>query len=85
MGFIKIDDDMVKIENISSTDKIIYGIIRSLACQTGYCYASNGAIADKTPFKKRTISKSISSLNKANYIRIESIDYQRRIYPNESV
>ena len=80
MGCIVLDDFIVKSNSINSTDKLVYGVIKALTNNLGYCYASNDYIAKKVNLSKRTISKSISNLRKANYIRVETINYQRNIY-----
>ena len=69
MGCIVLDDSIVKSNSINSTDKLVYGVIKALSNHLGYCYASNDYI-----------SKTISNLRKANYIRVETINYQRNIY-----
>lgn len=79
MGCILIDDSIVA-SNLNSTDKLVYGVITSLAKNTGYCYASNEYIGKKVNLKKRTITESIKRLKKANYIRVETVNYQRQIY-----
>lgn len=80
MGCIVLDDSIVKSNSINSTDKLVYGIIKALSNNLGYCYASNDYISKKVNLSKRTITKSISNLRKANYIRVETINYQRNIY-----
>lgn len=80
MGLIVLDDSIVKSNSINSTDKLVYGVIKVLTNNKGYCYASNDYISKKVNLSKRTISKSISNLRKANYIRVEIINYQRNIY-----
>lgn len=83
MGCIILDDSIVKSNKINSTDKLVYGIIKALANNKGYCYASNDYISKKVNLSKRTITKSIGNLKRANYIRVETINYQRNIYLNE--
>lgn len=80
MGCILIDDSIVASDLINSTDKLVYGVITSLAKNTGYCYASNEYIGKRIGYTKRTITESIKRLKKANYIRVETINYQRHIY-----
>ncbi len=80
MDCIVIESSIVKSNSINSTDKLVYGIIKALTNNLGYCYASNDYISKKINLSKRTISKSISNLKKANYIRVETINYQRSIY-----
>ncbi len=85
MGCIILDDSIVKSKKINSTEKLVYGVITSLANNKGYCYASNEYIAKKVNLSKRSISKAISDLKKANYIRFETDDYQRKIYLTHNV
>lgn len=85
MGCIVLNDSIVKSNSISSTDKLVYGVIKALTNNLGYCYASNDYISKKVNLSKRTISKSISNLRKANYIRVETINYQRNIYLTSNV
>lgn len=85
MGCIVLDDFIVKSNSINSTDKLVYGVIKALTNNLGYCYASNDYISKKINLSKRTISKSISNLRKANYIRVETINYQRNIYLTSNV
>ncbi len=80
MGCIVLDDSIVKNNSINSTDKLVYGVIKALTNNKGYCYASNDYISKKINLSKRTITKSINNLRKANYIRVETINYQRNIY-----
>ena len=80
MVCIVIESFIVKSNSINSTDKLVYGIIKALTNNLGYCYASNDYISKKINLSKRTVSKSISNLRKANYIRVETINYQRNIY-----
>ncbi len=85
MGCIILDDSIVKSNSINSTDKLVYGVIKSLANNKGYCYANNDYISKKLNLSKRTITKSISNLKKVNYIRVETINYQRNIYLTSDV
>ncbi len=80
MDCIVIESSIVKSNSINSTDKLVYGIIKALTNNLGYCYASNDYISKKINLSKRTVSKSISNLKRANYIRVETINYQRNIY-----
>ncbi len=80
MGVIIIDDNIVASNSINSTDKLVYGVIKALANNKGYCYASNEYIAQRVNLSKRTITNSIRSLKQANYIRVETVNYQRQVY-----
>ena len=81
MGCIILDDSIVKSNKINSTEKLVYGVILSLANNKGYCYASNDYISDKVNLSKRTITNAISELKRANYIRVENVNFERHIYP----
>ena len=85
MGCSVLDDSIVKSISINSTDKLVYGVIKALTNNKGFCYASNDYISKKVNLSKRTITKSISNLRKANYIRVETINYQRNIYLTSEV
>lgn len=74
------EDSILKSDSINSTDKLVYGIIGTLSKKTGYCYASNDYISKQINLSPRTITKAIGKLKKANYIRVETINYQRQIY-----
>ncbi len=80
MGLIILDDNILKSNSINSTDKLVYGVIKALTNNKGYCYASNEYIAKKLNLSKRTITNSIRKLKRAKYIRVETINYQRFIY-----
>ena len=80
MDCIVIESSIVKSNSINSTDKLVYGIIKALTNNLGYCYASNDYISKKINLSKKTVSKAISNLKRANYIRVETINYQRNIY-----
>lgn len=80
MGCIIIDDKIIKDNDLNSTDKIVYGIIKSLTNNIGYCYATNNYIGKKSNLSKSTISNTISKLKQKNYITIETVDYQRKIF-----
>jgi hypothetical protein len=51
--------------------KILYGQIKSLTYQDGYCFATNKYFADINNLSCRRISILINLLFKSNYIQIE--------------
>ena len=55
MDCIVIESSIVKSNSINSTDKLVYGIIKALTNNLGYCYASNDYISKKINLSKRTI------------------------------
>lgn len=83
MGCILIDDVVIEDSNLNSTEKLVYGLIKSLSNSKGYCFATNDYIGKKLNLSKSTISNTVSKLKKYNYIKTETIDYQRRIYLNK--
>lgn len=51
----------------------------------GYCYASNKTMANELNVGTKTISNSISKLNKNKMIIIKYVDSNRRIYLNPEI
>ena len=79
-GCIVIEDNVVGDINLNSTDKLVYGIIKALSNNKGYCFATNDYISKRANLSKSTISNTIRKLKKYDYISAKTIDYQRRIY-----
>ena len=67
-------------ENISSTAKLLMGLITTLSMKNGYCYASNRYLSNLLKVSKRTISSSITALRRNNYLKIDNEDSARKIY-----
>ena len=67
-------------EDISSTSKVLMGLITTLSMQEGFCFASNRYLSNLMKVSRRTITSCIASLRKKNYIRVESEPNTRRIY-----
>jgi len=67
-------------ENISSTAKLLMGLITTLSMKDGYCYASNRYLSNLLKVFKRTISSSITTLRRNNYLKIDNEDSSRKIY-----
>lgn len=67
-------------EDISSTSKVLMGLITTLTMQKGFCYTSNKCLSNALKVSKRTITSCITSLKRKNYIRIEQLPNERRIY-----
>lgn len=67
-------------EELSSTSKVLMGLITTLTMQKGFCYASNKKLSEYMKVSKRTITGCITSLRRKNYIRIEQLPNERRIY-----
>ncbi|MBQ6323969.1 MAG: helix-turn-helix domain-containing protein [Bacilli bacterium] len=67
-------------EDISSTSKVLMGLITTLTMQDGFCYASNKRLGNLMKVSKRTITSCITSLRRKNYIRVEQEPNERKIY-----
>lgn len=67
-------------EDLSTTTKLLMGLITTLSIQEGFCFASNRYLSNLMKVSRRTITSCIASLRKKNYIRVESEPNTRRIY-----
>lgn len=67
-------------EVLSSTTKLLMGLITTLSMKDGYCYASNRYLSNLLKVSKRTISSSITTLRRNNYLKIDNDDSARNIY-----
>jgi predicted HTH transcriptional regulator len=67
-------------DNISSTAKLLMGLITTLSMQNGYCYASNRYLSNIMKVSKRSITSCITSLKKNNYIKVKNESNMRKIY-----
>ena len=66
--------------DLSSTTKLLMGLITTLSMKDGYCYASNRYLSNLLKVSKRTISSSITALRRKKYIEIGNEDSARKIY-----
>ena len=67
-------------EDISSTSKLLMGLITTLTMKEGFCYASNKYLSNLMKVSRRTITSCISSLKRKNYIKVENDPNMRKIY-----
>ncbi len=67
-------------EDLSSTTKLLMGLITTLSMKDGFCYASNRYLSNLLKVSKRTITSSISALRIKKYIKIDNENNSRRIY-----
>ncbi len=79
MGCIVINDNVIEDKKLNSTDKVVYGLVKALSNDKGYCFATNDYIGKRLNLSKSTISNTISKLKKLDYIKAKTVDYQRRI------
>lgn len=83
--FIAVPRIILNDQTCSQTDKLVYGMINSLSNNKEYCYASNSYFASQLDVKEKTISNSINNLKRRNYINIQFINSQRRIFLNGDI
>ena len=67
-------------EDLSTTTKLLMGLITTLSMQEGFCFASNRYLSNLMKVSRRTITSCIASLRRKNYIRVEQLPNERRIY-----
>lgn len=67
-------------EDLSSTTKLLMGLITTLSMKDGYCYVSNRYLSNLLKVSKRTISSSITTLRRNNYLKIDNDNSARKIY-----
>ena len=67
-------------EDLSSTTKLLMGLITTLSMKDGFCYASNRYLSNLLKVSKRTITSSITALRRKNYVRVANEDFERKIY-----
>ena len=58
--FIAVPRIVLSDENLTSTDKLLMGLITSLTLKYDYCFASNKYLSDTLNTSKRTINYSLS-------------------------
>ena len=68
--------------NLTPLERLLLIDIVSLCKQKGYCWATNEYFAELFNVRKQTISKSISSLSKNNYVKLK-FDNSEKIILNE--
>ncbi|MGN1358303.1 MAG: helix-turn-helix domain-containing protein [Bacilli bacterium] len=66
--------------DISSTAKLLMGLITTLTMKEGFCYASNKYLSNLLKVSRRTITSCITSLKRKNYIKVENDPNMRKIY-----
>lgn len=72
-------------QTCSWADKLVYGVINSLSNNREFCYANNSYFAKTLNVGTKTISKSLSKLNKSGYIIIKYDNGKRKIYLNSQI
>lgn len=86
IGWCLIPPHIISREDLSSSQKLIYGRLQGLTGKKGYCFAKNRWIGSQLCLKKDTISALLSDLQKKDLIRMEVVKsndgevVERRIY-----
>ncbi len=80
LKYVQVPMAVLADEKISSTAKLLMGLITTLSMKDGYCYASNRYLSNLLKVSKRTISSSITTLRRNNYLKIDNEDSARKIY-----
>lgn len=89
IGWCIIPPNIIAREDITASEKILYGRIVGLADNKGYCYASNQWLGEQTGLNKRTISNLVTDLQKKKLIKVvvdrtnNNEVLERKIYPLE--
>ena len=47
MGCIVINDNVIEDNKLNSTDKVVYGLVKALSNDKGYCFATNDYIGKR--------------------------------------
>lgn len=71
--FITIPTVVVTDQSLTDGSKLLYGFILSLAQQSGFCYATNGYLAELMNTSDRSVQNYIRTLKDAGYIDVEII------------
>ena len=70
-------------KNLSSTEKLLMGLIVSLTLKNNYCFASNKYFADNLNISVRTVTLALSKLKFEEYIFVKTDNGRRKIYLNK--
>jgi biotin operon repressor len=78
--FSVIPTDVMINKEISSTAKVLYGIISSLTNEKGYCWASNKYLGELIGISERQVSTTVNDLSEIGLI-VSDVDknYKRKI------
>ena len=63
-------------------DMALFGLVRNLAWQTGFCFASNTTLGSKIGLSREYVKIRLKLMEEAGWIRIErQPGYPNHIYP----
>ena len=80
MKYVELPMIVIQDKKVSSTAKVLMGLITTLSMKDGYCYASNRYLSNILKVSKRTITSCITSLKRNNYIKVKNEINSRQIY-----
>ena len=80
MKYVEIPMIVIQDNSISSTAKVVMGLITTLSMKDGFCFASNRYLSNILNVSKRTITSCITSLKDKKYINIKNEINKRKIY-----
>ena len=82
MKFIVLEYDVLDNENLTNTEKLLYGYIVALSQNDkGCCFASNQILCELLKLKPRQLKYCLATLKKYNYISTNIIKNKRYITP----
>lgn len=85
MEYSIVPDFISMYKGLNSTEKLLMGKIYSLTYKSNECFASNDYLAKKLNVTTRTITSSLSKLEDKNLIKVEFINYKRKIYLSDEI
>ena len=80
--YIKIPNKVLKMKQLTSTDKLVYGLINSLSQKNDKTSVKNDFIADTLGITLTTVKSSLKRLNTSNLITISNSNRYRIIKIN---
>ena len=85
-SYLSIPYDILEMEDLTLSEKVILAEVISLSKTNGYCYASNGFFTKRLKISERTASRAVNTLESKGLILIsERCDNKRNICPTEKV
>lgn len=84
-NFIMVPYKILDHPQLSSTDKLLYGLLTSLSIKKGYAFPSNGKLAEILNCSKSTITRTLEKLVQLHLIRRDFDKRQRKIYLGVSI
>lgn len=77
--YIKIPNKVLKMKELTSNDKLVYGLINSLTHKTDYTVVKNDFIGDTLGITHNTVKSSLKRLKSNELITITNSNRYRKI------